>query len=178
MSQKYRKKDTYLKKIDNKLFMNYYQYNDIIIEYQKVINFLDNTPDQLSKFRTNWTEINDQSRGVCNTNSDIRFKTTMLNSSLCDYGDAYIPVKGTITITKAVDDAAARQAYERNKGVMFKICAPFSNCKSEKNNTEIDNAKNIDIVMLMHVLIEYSNNYSKTSGRLWQCYKDEPNDNY
>ena len=60
MSQKYRKKDTYLKKIDNKLFMNYYQYNDIIIEYQKVINFLDNTPDQLSKFRTNWTEINDQ----------------------------------------------------------------------------------------------------------------------
>ena len=61
---------------------------------------------------------------------------------------------------------------------MFKICAPFSNCKSEKNNTEIDNAKNIDIVMPMHVLIEYSNNYSKTSGRLWQCYKDEPNDNY
>ena len=84
--------------------------------YQKIINLPDNTSNQLSKFRTkNWIEINDQSRGVYNTNSDIRFKTTMLKSSICDYGDAYILVKGTITITGAGDNAAAKQADERNK---------------------------------------------------------------
>ena len=138
------------------------------MEYQKIINLLDNTSNQLSKFRTkNWIEINDQSREVYNTKGDIRFKTTMLKSSLCDYGDAYILVKGTITITGAGADAAARQADERDKGVIFKNCAPFINCKTEINNTEIDNAKDIDIVMPMYNLIEYSDNYSKTSGSLW-----------
>ena len=69
------------------------------MEYQKIMNLLDNTSNQTSKFRTkNWIEINDQSRGAYNTNSDIRFKTTMLKSSLCDYSDAYILVKGRITI--------------------------------------------------------------------------------
>ena len=59
------------------------------MEYQKIINLLDNTSNPLSKFRTkNWIEINDQSRGMYNINSDIRFKTTMLKSSLCDYCDA------------------------------------------------------------------------------------------
>ena len=115
---------------------------------------LGNTPNQLSKFRTkNWTEINDQSRGVYNTNSDIRFKTTMLKSILCEYSDAYIIVEGKITITGAGADAAAREADERNKGVVFKNCARFINCKSEINNTEIDNAKDIDIVMPMYNLI-------------------------
>ena len=63
-----------------------------------------------------------------NTNSDIRFKTSMLKSSLCDNSDAYILVKGTIAITGVEDDAAARQADERNKGVIFKNCAPFIKC--------------------------------------------------
>ena len=86
-----------------------------------MINLLDNTLDQLSKFRTkNWMEINDRSQGVYNTNSNIRFKTAMLKSSLCYYTDAYILVKGKITITGEGDDAAARQADERNKGVIFK----------------------------------------------------------
>ena len=72
------------------------------MEYQKKKNLLDNTPHQPSKFRTkNWIEINYQSRGTYNTNSDIRFKTTMLKSSLCDYSDAYILVQGRITITGA-----------------------------------------------------------------------------
>ena len=137
------------------------------MEYQKIINLLYNTPNQLSKFRTkNWIEINDQSRGVYNTNSDIRFKTTMLKSSLCDYSDAYVLVKGRITITRAGDDAGARQANKRNKGVIFKNCAPFTNCKSEINNTEIDHAKDIDIVMPMYNLIEYGDNYSKTCRSL------------
>ena len=82
---------------------------------------LDNKPNQLSKFTTKtWIEINDQSRGVYNTNSHIRFKTTMLKSTLCDYSDAYVLVKVTITITEAGDNAAARQAYERNKGVKLR----------------------------------------------------------
>ena len=148
------------------------------MEYQKIIHLLDNTSNQLSKFRTkNWIEINDQSRGVYNTNSDIRFKTIMITSSLCDYSDAFILVKGTITITGAGADATARQADERNKGVIFKNCTPFVNCKTEINNIEIDNGKDIDKVMPMYNLIEYSDNYSKTSGSLWQYYKDDPNDN-
>ena len=90
----------------------------------------------------------------------------MLKSSLCDYSDAYILVKGTITITGAGADAAARQADERDKGVIFRICDPSINCKSKINNTEIDNAKDIDIVMSMYNLIELSDNYSKSSVSL------------
>ena len=134
--------------------------------------------NQPSKFRTkNWVEINDESRGGYTTGSDIKFKTTMLRSSLCDCADAYILVKGTIAITGAGDDAAVRRADERNKGVIFKNCAPFINCISKINDTEIDNAQDIDVVMPMYNLIEYSDNYSKTCESLWQYYKDEPNDN-
>ena len=100
----------------------------------------------------------------------------MLKSSLCDYSDAYILVKGTITITGAGANAAARQADERDKGVAFKNCAPFINCISEINNTLVDNAKDIDIVMPMYNLIEYSDNYAKTTGNLWQYFRDEPGD--
>ena len=101
----------------------------------------------------------------------------MLRSNLCDYADAYILAKGTIKITGAGDDAAARQADERDKGVTFKNCAPFTKCINRINNTPIDNAKDIDIVMPMYNLNEYSDNHSKTSGSLWQYYKDDPNDN-
>ena len=137
------------------------------MEYQKIANLLDNASNQPSKFRTrNWVEINDESRGTY-TSNDIKFKTTMLRSNLCDYADAYILVKGTITTNWARDDAAARQADERDKGVTFKNCAPFTKCISRINNTEIDNAKDIDIAMPMQNLIEYSDNYLKTSGSLW-----------
>ena len=98
----------------------------------------------------------------------------MLKSSLCDYSDAYILVKGKIAIAEAGVDPVARQADERNKGVIFKNCAPFINCISEINNTQIGNAKDIDIVMPMYNLIEYSDNYAKTKGSLWQYFRDEP----
>ena len=101
----------------------------------------------------------------------------MLKSSLCDYSDAYILAKGTITIAGAGADEAARQADERDKGVVFKNCAPFTNCISEIINTQVDNAKDIDIVMPMYNSIEYSDNYGKTSGSLWQYYRHEPNYN-
>ena len=136
------------------------------------------TSNQPSKFRTkSWVEINDESRRTYNVNSQIKFKNTMLKSSSCDYNDAYILVKGTITITGVGADAAARQADERDKGVAFKNCAPFINCISEINNTQVDNAKDIDIVMPMYNLIEYSDHYAKTSGSLWQYFRDETNDN-
>ena len=138
---------------------------------------LKSTSDNVSKFRTrNWVEINDESRGNY-ANGDIKFKTTILRSNLCDYADSYILVKGTITITGKGANAAAERADERDKGVTFKNCAPFTKCISRINNTDIDNAHNIDIVMPMYSLIEYSDNYSKTSGSLWQYYKDDPNDN-
>ena len=148
------------------------------MEYQKIANLLDdNKSNQPSKFRTKtWVEINDESRGTYNVNSQIKFKTTILKSSLCDYSDAYILVKGTITIAGAEDNAAARQADERDKGAIFKNCAPFTSCISEINNTQVDDAKDIDIVMPMYNLIEYSDNYAKTSGSLWEYYRDEPND--
>ena len=133
--------------------------------------------NQPSKFRTrNWVEINDESRGTY-TSNEIKFKTKMLRSNLCDYADAYILVKGTITITGAGNDDAAKRADERDKGATFKNCAPFTKCISRINNTDIDNAQDIDIVMPMYNLIEYSDNYSKTSGSLWKYYKDDPNNN-
>ena len=119
-----------------------------------------------------WVEINDESRGGYNANSQIKFKTTMLNPSLCDYSDEYILVKGTITV--ADTSAADAAANNPNKKVIFKYCVPFTNCISEINNTQVHNAKDIDIVMPMYNLIEYSNNYSKTSGSLWQYCKDIP----
>ena len=136
------------------------------MEYQKIANLLDNTSNQPSKFRTkNWVEINDESRGTY-TSNDIKFKTTMLRSNLCDSADAYILVNGRITITGAGNDAAARQADERDKGVTFKNCAPFTKCISRINNKDIDTAQDIDIIMPMYNLIECSDNYSKTSGSL------------
>ena len=90
----------------------------------------------------------------------------------------YILVKGTITIPgEGANNDDAKQADERGKSVTFKNCAPFTKCISRINNTDIDNAQDIDIVMPMYNLIEYSDNYSKTSGSLWQYYKDDPNDN-
>ena len=145
------------------------------MENQIIANLINDASNQPSKFRTkNWVEINDESRGTYNVSSQIQFKTTMLKSSLCDYSDAYILVKGETTITGAGDNVAARQADKRNKGVGFKNCAPFVNFKSEINNTQIDSAKDIDIVMPMYNLIEYSDNHAKG---LWQYYRDEPNDN-
>ena len=147
------------------------------MEYQKIANLLNNESDQPSKFRTrNWIEINDESRGTY-TSNDIKFKTTMLRSNLCDYADAYILVKGTITITGAGNDDAAKRLDERNKGVIFKNCAPFTKCISRINGTDIDNAQDIDIVISIYNLIKYSDNYSKTSGSLWQYYRDDPSDN-
>ena len=94
----------------------------------------------------------------------------MLKSSLCDYCDACILVKGTISVNNTAAEGAA--VNNNDKNVIFKKCAPFTNCINEINNTQIGNAKDIDIVMPMYNLIEYSDNYAKTTGSLWQYCKD------
>ena len=138
------------------------------MEYQNVINLLTDTTNQLSKFRTrNWVEINDKYRGTYNANSDIKFKTSMIRSNLCDYSDAYIQVKGNITV---LNTAAATKPINNTKKIIFKNCALFPNCISEINNTQIDDAQYIDIVMSMHNFIEYSDVYLKTLETLWQYY--------
>ena len=96
----------------------------------------------------------------------------MLRSSLCDYSDAYILVKGNISVNNTAADGDA--ANNTNKKLIFKNCVPFTNCISKINNTQIDNAEYIDVVMNIYNLIEYSDNYSKTSGSLWQFCKEIP----
>ena len=125
------------------------------MEYKEIIKLLENTPNQPTKFRTKqWVEINDELRGTCNTNSPIKVKTSMLRSSLCHYSDVYIIMSGTITVAELAADGG-----NNNIQVEFKNCASFTNCISEINNTQIDNAKDSNLVMPMYNLIEYSDNY-------------------
>ena len=130
------------------------------MDYQKIIlknnNLLENTPNQQSKFRTkNWVEVNDESRGTYSVNSQIKFKTLMLRSRLCDYSDVYILVSATITVPNT---AAAGADPNNRKNIIIKNCAPFTNCTSEINNTQRDNARDIDVVKPMYNLIEYRTN--------------------
>ena len=139
------------------------------MEYRKIL--LVNTLNQLSKFRTkNWVKINDKPRKTYNTCSKIKFKTSMLKSALYDYSDTYVLLSRTITITGAGDNDAARRADEKDKQVIFKNCAPFTDYKSEINNTQVDHAKDIDFLIPMYNLIECSDNYSKASWSLWRYY--------
>ena len=96
----------------------------------------------------------------------------MLRSSLCDYIDTYILVKGNISVNNTA--AADADANNTNKKVIFKNCAPFTDRRSKTTNTQVDNAEDIDIVMPMYNLIEYGDNYSRTCGSLWQYCKNIP----
>ena len=141
------------------------------MEYKKIANF--KVSNQPSKFRTkNWVEINDDIGGGNSPYKQIRFKLPMLRSILCDYSDAYILVNGNITVNNNAATGAA--ANNTNKKVIFKNCASFTNCIIKINHTEIDNAQYIDIIMPMNNLTEYSDNYSETSGSLWQYCKETP----
>ena len=140
------------------------------MEFQKIVNFLDATSDDkdLSAFVTKrWIEVYDQSERNYNVNKEIRIKTSNLRSDLCDFNDAYIVVKGTITVTN-LDNA------KRNKAVAFKNNAPFINCISKINGIKIDKAENLDVLMSMDNLLEDSKNYRKTTGSLWNHYRVEP----
>ena len=142
------------------------------MEFQKIVNFLDTTSDDkdLPRFFTKkWIEVYDQSEGNYNVNKEIKIKTSMLRSDLCDYSDAYIAVKGDITLEGDND------ANKRNKNLAFKNNAPFVNCISKINGIKFDNAEDLDVVMSMYTLLEYSKNYRKITGSLWNYYRDEQN---
>ena len=104
--------------------------------------------------------------GTYNADSQNKYKTSMLRSGSCDYSDAYILIKGTITVPNTAVAGAAPD--NRNKRVIFKNWVPFTDSIREINNTEIDHAQYIDVVISIYNLIECSDNYSKISGRLWQ----------
>ena len=110
--------------------------------------------------------------------SSIKFKAPMIKgqSYVIIVMHTYLLVQ-TITITREGDDDAGKKADKRNKEIAFKNRAPFTECISNANNTQIDHAKDIDVVMSMYNFIEYSNNCSKTSGSLWHYYRNELNDN-
>ena len=145
---------------------------NMIMEYQENINLIDNATNQPFKLRTrNWVEINYESKGKYD-NSNIRFKTSKIRSNLCDYSDAYILVKRTIAVP--ITEIAGTPVNNTNKKVIFKNCAPFTNCISKIDNTQADHAQDIDIVVPMYDLAEYSDPYLKTSGSLCQYYREEP----
>ena len=95
----------------------------------------------------------------------------MLRSDLCDYSDAYIVVKGTVTVSANAGVNKIRD--KKTRPLAFKNNAPFFSCISKINRVLIENAEDLDIVMPMYNLLEYSKNYSKTSGSLWNYYRDE-----
>ena len=141
------------------------------MEFQKIANFLDTTPDDkdLARFVTKkWIEVYDQSEKNYSANKEIRIKTSMLRSDLCDFSDVYIVVKGDITLEGNAD------ANKRNKNLESNNNAPFINCISKINGVNIDNAEDLEAVMPIYNLLEYSKNYRKTTGSLWNYYRDEP----
>ena len=142
------------------------------MEYQKITNLLGNTPDKVPTFITKkWLEVSDQSGGAYSTNKQIIFKTSMLRSDLCDYSHAYIVVKGIVTVT-----ADERDRDKVNRQVILKNNAPFISCILKINGALVEIAEDLDIVMPMYNLLEYSKNYLKTSASLWNYYRDELTD--
>ena len=142
------------------------------MEFQKITNFLDTKPDDkdLPRFSTKkWIEVYDQSEKNYNPNKEIRTKTLMLRSDLCDFSDAYIVVEEDITLEGDND------ANKRNKNLTFKNNAPFINCILKISGVNINNTEDLDVVIPMYNLLEYSKNYRKTTGSLWNYYRDEPN---
>ena len=150
------------------------------MEYDKTNNLLlseDNESEQLSKFVTReYVRVNSLSN-TYNENKSIRFKTPMLRSNLCDYSDAYTLVKGTITVkAPGVNNNANNIRDKRNGPVALKNNAPFVSCITRINGELIEDADDLDIVMSMYNLLEYSKNYRKTIGSLYNYYRDELSD--
>ena len=143
------------------------------MENQKIINLLDNIDTDSKHFATKkWYVINDESNTNYGVNKDtrannpdtIKYDTRVLKPNLCDYAEAYILVDGTIRGTTG----------DNNTRLALKNCAPFTKCNLEINDEHIDTAENLDIVMPMYNLIEYSDNYQDSSATLYQYKRDEP----
>ena len=134
------------------------------METQKIINLLNDSSNEESKFATKkWYVIDSQTtKGKYKQGDTIKFETETIKSSLCDYSDAFILVTGNITVTA-----------DNDTDVAFRNCAPFSTCTTKINDVCIDDANHIYIAVPMYKLIKYRDNYSDTSGSLWHFKRDE-----
>ena len=141
------------------------------MEYDKINNLLGNESENLSKFITRQYVKGNSSSNTYDENKSIRFKTPMLRSDLCDYVDAYILIKGTITV------AGNAPGNRQDRPVILKKNAPFISCIARINGELIEDADDLDIVMPMYNLLEYSKNYRKTTGSSYNYCRDELNDN-
>ena len=140
------------------------------MEYNKINNLLDSESEVLSKCITRqYVKVNSLSN-TYNENKSIRFKTSMLRSDLCDYADAYILIKGIITV------AGNAPRDRQDRPVILKNNAPFISCITRINGELIEDADDLDVVMPMYNLLEYSKNYRKTTGSLYNYYRDELDD--
>ena len=140
------------------------------MESQKIINLLNNNDIESQKFITKkWYIINDQNNGQYGegneNDSPIEFETKVIKPNLCDYSDAYIIVTGDIIVNGSNADT----------DVAFKNCAPFTRCITHINDEHLESAENLDIIMPMYNLLEYSDNYEDSSGSLYQFKRDEQN---
>ena len=144
------------------------------MEYDKIYNLLGSESEILSKFVTReYVRVNSLSN-TYNENKSIRFKTSMLRSDLCDYGDAYILVNGTITDTATGDNNNVNNIRDkRDRPFILKNNAPFVSCITKNNGELIEDAEDLDILMPMYNLLEYSKNYRKTIGSFYNYYRDE-----
>ena len=150
------------------------------METQKTVNLLNGSENENSKFATKkWNVIDSESKGNYSHHDPIKFLTESIESSLCDYSDAYILVTGNIAVTRtfASDPVQRKQLLDAATQVVFKNCAPFEKCSTEIDGTLVDEANFINITMPMYNLIEYGDNYSDTSGSLWGFKRDEISNN-
>ena len=144
------------------------------METQKIVNLLNGSENDNSKFATKkWYIIDSESNGNYSQNDEIKFLTKSIESSLCDYSDAYILVIGNISVKRRNATDTADIALGAITQVVFKNCAPFKKCRTEINETFVDETDFIKITMPIYNLIEYSDNYSDTSGSLWHFKRDE-----
>ena len=138
------------------------------METQKILNLLNDSDNEFSKFVTrNWYIINDRNNGQYSrgnkNDSTIKFETKVIKPNLCNYSDGYILVTGDIKVAAAA----------AGTNVAFKNCVPFTRCLTHINDEYVETAENVDIIMRMYNLIEYSDNYSDSSGSLYQFKRDE-----
>ena len=137
---------------------------------QKIVNLLEESDDDILKFQTRkWCKINDQHNGQYGkgdeNDSTIKFNTEVVKANLCDYSDAYILVTENIEVVNG----------NNNTSVCFKNCSPFTRCVTHLNDEHIETSENLDLIMSLSNLIEYSDNYEQSSGSLWQYKRDEKN---
>ena len=140
----------------------------IKIETQKIVNLLNDSDNESSKFSTRkWYIVTDQNNGQYGrgneNDSTIKFETKIIKQNFCDYTDAYILVTGDIKVANVAP----------NTNVEFKNCDPFTRCVTHINDEHVETTENMDIIMPMYNLIEYSDNYADSSGSLYQFKRDE-----